>query len=139
MSDKVVRVAVGVILNVTPASSVPQVYLTRRASDAHQGGKWEFPGGKVEPGETVAYALERELFEEVGIAVTVSEHLMDIKHDYGDKLVWLDIHLVTHYQHEPFGKEGQIGQWYSLDTLRTLDFPAANTAIVAALESRYLP
>ncbi|CAI8226640.1 MAG: 8-oxo-dGTP diphosphatase [Glaciecola sp. HTCC2999] len=139
MSDKVVRVAVGVILNVTPTSSVPQVYLTRRASDAHQAGKWEFPGGKVEPGETVAYALERELFEEVGIAVTGSEHLMDIKHDYGDKLVWLDIHLVTHYQHEPFGKEGQIGQWYSLETLHTLDFPAANTAIVAALESRYLP
>lgn len=138
MSDKIVHVAVGVILKASAATSVPQVYLTRRAADVHQGGKWEFPGGKVESNELVEKALSRELFEEVGIVVTTSEHLMDIKHDYVDKQVWLDIHLVTDYEHEPFGKEGQVGQWYPLETLQSLDFPAANNAIVAALEERYL-
>lgn len=138
MSDKIVHVAVGVILRCLDDDLIPKVYLTRRADNVHQGGKWEFPGGKVELNESAESALLRELSEEVGIVVTASEHLMDVKHDYVDKHVWLDIHLVLGFENEPFGQEGQIGQWYPINTLRTLDFPDANNAIISALEHRYL-
>ena len=105
MSDKIVHVAVGVILRRLDDDLIPKVYLTRRADNVHQGGKWEFPGGKVEADELAESALLRELSEEVGIVVTASEHLMDVKHAYVDKHVWLDIHLVLGFENEPFGKE----------------------------------
>ena len=71
-----VHVAVGVILD-----SSRRVLLTRRAADSHQGGLWEFPGGKVEPGESLAVALARELHEELGIRVRRSSPLLEVRHD----------------------------------------------------------
>ena len=141
-----IHVAVGVILDLPDKSAEDlsggttqprQVYLTRRAADAHQGGKWEFPGGKVETAESTFIALQRELHEEIGITINSSEHLMDIRHDYGDKQVWLDIHLVSDYVGTPFGKEGQLGQWFALTDIQRLDFPAANQPIIKRLLSEF--
>ena len=138
MSVKHIHVAVGVILDSTVKSYQPQrVYLTRRAADVHQGGKWEFPGGKVESDESTFLALQRELHEEIGITVNTSEHFMDIRHDYGDKQVWLDIHLVSDFTGEPFGKEGQLGQWFALKQIAQLDFPAANQPIIEQLLTQF--
>ncbi|MDG1122815.1 MAG: 8-oxo-dGTP diphosphatase MutT [Glaciecola sp.] len=138
MPVKHIHVAVGVILDSTVKSLQPmQVYLTRRAADVHQGGKWEFPGGKVECGETTFLALQRELHEEIGIVVNSSEHLMDIRHDYGDKQVWLDIHVVSDFSGEPYGKEGQLGQWFALSQLAQLDFPEANQPILDQLLNQF--
>ena len=80
---KLVHVAVGVVRRGT------QVFISLRADNAHQGGKWEFPGGKVEDNETVLDALRRELQEEIGILVQSSEPLLIIEHDYGDSLLSL--------------------------------------------------
>lgn len=121
--------AVGVILR------DQQIFLTKRASHVHQGGKWEFPGGKVESGETTTQALHRELQEEVGIDTLACRHLMDIKHDYGDKKVHLEVYIVDQFLGEPSAQEGQEEAWYELNQLTTLVFPEANKPIIEALLS----
>ncbi|GGO68825.1 8-oxo-dGTP diphosphatase MutT [Bowmanella pacifica] len=125
---KLVHVAVGVILR------EQQVFITLRDASLHQGGKWEFPGGKVEAGETVTQALIRELQEEVDIQVKASQPFMLIEHDYGDKQVKLDIHLVSDFNGEPHGREGQQGKWVELKMLSDYRFPDANKAIVEKLQ-----
>lgn len=125
---KKVHVAVGVIRR------QQQTFVTLRHADQHQGGKWEFPGGKVEDGETVTAALRRELAEEVGIQVQRSTPLIDIHHDYGDKQVHLDVHLVDDFDGEPFGREQQSGRWVAINALNPADFPAANAVIIERLQ-----
>lgn len=126
---KEVHVAVGVI---TAADG--KIFIARRADSAHQGGLWEFPGGKVSPGETVQQALARELEEELAIQVLHSEPLIKIRHDYGDKQVLLDVHRVTGFTGQPVGNEGQPVQWVSRQQLADFDFPKANRAIITALK-----
>ncbi|BDX05602.1 8-oxo-dGTP diphosphatase MutT [Planctobacterium marinum] len=123
----IVEVAVGVILR------DKEVFLTRRASEAHQGGKWEFPGGKREANESMPEALARELQEEVGIEVLASTPLMQISHDYGDKKVLLDVNLVVQFNNEPESKEGLEFRWVPINRLSEVDFPEANSAIVNKL------
>lgn len=126
-----VQVAVGVIV------CDGQFFLTKRLEHTHQGGKWEFPGGKVEEGETFAQALHRELNEEVAIDVLSCTPLIDINHDYGDKKVLLSVYLVDNYQGEPQAQEGQEQGWFSLSELAKIDFPKANHPIVEKLTSYY--
>ncbi len=133
--SKPIHVAVGVIIS-TNEQQQTQYFLTKRLEDAHQGGKWEFPGGKVETNETVAQALARELKEEVAIDILTCLPLITIKHDYGDKKVCLDVFVVDNYIGEPMAQEGQEQGWFSLNELQKLDFPAANQAIIAKLVSR---
>lgn len=127
-----VEVAVGVILD----AEHQRVLLSRRAAGAHQGGLWEFPGGKLEPGETIEAALCRELKEELAIEVRACEFLQLIKHDYNDKSVCLDVWLVTAFDGEPRPLEGQPLRWVSIDSLQEMQFPAANQPIIAALQGR---
>src|SRR5678816_3416575 len=86
-----VHVAVGVILD-----AQRRILITRRAAGAHQGELWEFPGGKVEEGETLALALRRELREELGISIGKTSALLEVHHDYADKSVLLDVHAVSY-------------------------------------------
>ena len=127
---KSVLVAVGVIEN-----AAGEIFVCRRGESQHQAFKWEFPGGKVEAGETVPQALARELEEEIGIRVTVCEPLMRIEHDYGDKQVTLDIRRVTAFTGEPHGREGQPSRWVPVSELHSYDFPAANSPIVEKLQN----
>jgi len=125
-----VHVAVAVILDADR-----QVLITRRADDAHQGGLWEFPGGKLERDETPGEALRRELREELDITPRRSSPLLEVNHDYGDKRVLLDIHVVWEFSGEPRGLEGQPMAWVPVARLRDYDFPAANRPIIDAIES----
>lgn len=125
---KVVHVAVGII------ARSDEIFITLRPDGVHQGGKWEFPGGKVEEGETVLQALKRELAEEVGISVNHSEPVIVITHDYGDKQVKLDVHRVDDFAGEPHGKEGQQFRWVNVKSLNAEDFPEANVPIIKALQ-----
>ena len=131
---KSVQVAVGVITGIAENGDA-QYFLTKRLQDVHQGGKWEFPGGKVEIDETVAQALYRELKEEVAIEVLSCQPLIIINHDYGDKRVSLDVYLVDHYNGTPSAQEGQGEGWFSLEELQQLDLPAANKGILDKLIS----
>lgn len=127
MSVKRVEVAVGVILR------GDKIFLTKRAEHLHQGGKWEFPGGKRESNETMLDALARELKEEVAIDVKSATSLIEIHHDYDDKSVFLDVYTVSDFAGEPNPAEGQKGDWFNKTELESIDFPAANAAIIEAL------
>jgi len=124
---KIVEVAVGVI------KRDGLYFMTKRADHVHQGGKWEFPGGKVEKGEKPEQALSRELKEEVNLDIVASSSLITINHDYGDKLVSLVVFLVEGFKSEPKALEGQKEGWFTFDELLTLDLPAANKDILDAL------
>jgi 8-oxo-dGTP diphosphatase len=108
------------------------ILIARRPDDKHQGGLWEFPGGKVEPGEPVAQALSRELLEELGIKVSRAHPLIRIPHHYPDKSVLLDVWEVTAFEGEAHGAEGQPVCWVAPEALDNYAFPAANTPIITA-------
>jgi len=132
---KFLHVVVAAIVN-----NCNEVFIALRPDDKHQGGLWEFPGGKVEPGESVKDALARELHEELGIEVRVSRPLIQIRHHYADKSVCLDVWRVTEFDGYAHGKEGQAVTWWPIRHLRQKAFPAANEAIIDALllAERYL-
>ena len=126
---RVIHVAVGVVWR------DGRVLIARRPDHAHQGGLLEFPGGKVEPGEGVQQDLARELLEETAIAVSPDslEPLIGIRHDYGDKQVFLDVWQARESSGEPHGVEGQPVFWCKPEELRAGDFPAANRPIINAI------
>ena len=109
-----------------------QVLIARRPNDAHQGGLWEFPGGKLEEGEQRFDGLKRELYEELGIQVLKARPLLDVRYDYPDKSVRLDVWKVTDFAGEAHGAEGQPVRWVEPAELNNYDFPKANVPIVTA-------
>ncbi|HEX7764847.1 MAG TPA: 8-oxo-dGTP diphosphatase MutT, partial [Cellvibrio sp.] len=126
--NKLVHVAVGVIYR--PDGNI---LIAKRPDSAHQGGLWEFPGGKVDAGETIQQALARELREELNIHVLASEPLIQIRHHYADKSVLLDVHRITRFAGEACGNEGQPIQWVDVEQLKGFEFPAANRPIISAI------
>lgn len=126
---KLIRVAVAAIINTDN-----QVLIAKRPDHAHQGGLWEFPGGKIETNETLHQALSRELQEEVGITPTALAPLIKVAHHYPDKSVHLEVCKVTEFTGQPHGMEGQPIRWQGIDELDPAVFPAANRAIIDALQ-----
>jgi len=117
-----------------------RVLIARRPPHVHQGDLWEFPGGKLEPGESVEQALRRELWEELHITPLRSRPLIRVPFQYPDKRVLLDVWRVDEFAGEPHGREGQPVRWVAPGELPGYAFPAANRPIVAAarLPERYL-
>lgn len=128
------HVAVGVVRN-----AAGEVLIARRHDHLHQGGLWEFPGGKVEPEETTLEALDRELREELDIGVISAQPLLQVRHAYADRRVFLDTWEVHEFSGMPTGREGQPVAWVPADRLRDFSFPAANAPIITAarLPERY--
>lgn len=126
---KEVHVAVAVVIR------DGRVLIARRPDHVHQGGLLEFPGGKVEPGETVQQALVREIGEETGLTVPEGslEPVIGIRHDYGDKRVFLDVWSTTEAQGQARGCEGQPVDWLLPESLHDEAFPVANRPIIRAL------
>lgn len=110
-----------------------RVLIARRPLGVHQGGLWEFPGGKLEPGETALQGLGRELAEELGIRVLVTRPLIQVLHDYGDRRILLDVHRVLGFEGQPVGREGQPLAWRHPQDLDPGFFPAADRPIISAL------
>ncbi len=107
--------------------------ITQRRSGTHLAGLWEFPGGKLEPGETRMTALSRELSEELGVEVTHAEPLIRIRHHYLQRDVLLDVWEVNQYQGQAFGREQQPLKWVFPKDLGSYNLPPANTPILKAL------
>ena len=131
----IVHVVAGVVVN-----DDQEILLARRPAHAHQGGLWEFPGGKVEHNETPLLALCRELHEEVGIDVVRARPFIQVEHSYPDKRVLLDVHRVLAYGGRAHGREGQPIRWVNRADISGYEFPAANLPIVTAvrLPEQYL-
>jgi len=130
----VLDVAAGVIFNKSG-----QILIAQRPDHLHQGGLWEFPGGKLETGETPRQALDRELQEELDIQVERASPLMTLRHDYPDRRVRLHVWRVERFSGTPQGLQGQPITWVSRSDLPEYEFPAANGPIVTAarLPDRY--
>lgn len=123
-----IHVVAGLIMN-----DAGEVLLALRPKHKHKGGLWEFPGGKVEAGESERDALARELLEEIALVVEQAERFLVVDHDYGDKQVRLDVWRVTRFSGTLHGREGQEIAWVAIDDLAEYRFPEANAAIVTAL------
>lgn len=117
-----------------------RILIARRPSHVHQGGLWEFPGGKREAEEDVLTALSRELYEELGIDVLQARPLIRIPYRYPDRQILLDVWRVERFDGEAHGREGQAVRWVALDALHDYDFPPPNRPIISALQlpDRYL-
>lgn len=125
------------IIDVAAAAIVDgqgRVLLAQRLAHLHQGGKWEFPGGKFEPGESAEQALVRELSEELDITAIAYQPLIRLVHHYPEKSVRLHVFTVTRFSGLPKGKEGQALQWAEISHLRSYQFPDANYPIVSAVQ-----
>ncbi|MBK1716458.1 thiamine monophosphate synthase [Thiocystis violacea] len=110
-----------------------RILVAKRPDHVHQGGLWEFPGGKLEIGETPEEGLRRELNEELGIQVLASRPLIRVHHDYGDRHVLLDVRRVDRYSGVPVGCEGQPLAWVAPEAMDPGRFPAADRPIINAL------
>ncbi|BDB25538.1 NUDIX hydrolase [Cupriavidus sp. TA19] len=106
---KVTEVAVGVL--VQPDG---RFLLAQRPAGKPYEGYWEFPGGKLEPGETVEAALARELHEELGLDITACERWHVLEHDYPHAYVRLHFCKVTAWRGDPVGREGQAFSWQTV-------------------------
>jgi 8-oxo-dGTP diphosphatase len=115
----IVEVAVGVLRTHTGS-----VLLGQRPEGKPYAGYWEFPGGKIEAGETVFEALYRELLEEIDVRILNAEEFMVVEHNYPHAYVRLHVCLVTQWQGDPRGLENQSLAW--LDSINTEDSLQAN-------------
>lgn len=127
MND-LLRVAVGIVKN-----AQGEILIALRDKSAHQGGLWEFPGGKIELNETVDQALTRELKEELGIDVEAAVPLITINHDYPDRRVRLKVWTVEKFSGRAMSGEGQPIRWVNPDELNHFSFPEANLPIISAV------
>lgn len=125
----ILPVAAGVIKN-----DQNQVLVALRPKHLHQGGLWEFPGGKIMATETITQALTRELQEELGITVTKASPLITLIHAYPEITVQLNVLRVDAFNGLPHGREGQEIRWIPVDELNNLTFPAANAGIISAAQ-----
>ena len=123
--------AVGVVFN-----QEGQVLVGQRVVKDRYFAKWEFPGGKLEAGETVEQALIREFREETDINIRSSAPLIIIEHDYPDRQVRLHVHKVDEFNGEVRSVEGQALKWVSLDELEQLDFLQGNRPILEKLREK---
>jgi len=110
-----------------------RVLIAQRPAGTHLAGGWEFPGGKLEPGEERLAGLARELREELGITVATPRPLIRVRHIYPSREVLLDMWVVTRYSGEPRGLDGQALRWCTQDELAVTELLPADKPIVAAL------
>jgi mutator protein MutT len=111
-----------------------RVLIAQRPPGKRLAGSWEFPGGKVEPGETRVLALARELREELGIGIVGPPRpLIRVRHAYPFGEVLIDMWVVTRYEGEPQGLDGQRLRWCARDDLATADLLPADRPILRAL------
>lgn len=110
-----------------------EILIDRRKQEGLLGGLWEFPGGKIEPKETIEACIRREIAEELGIEIAVGDRLCTITHAYSHFKVTLNVHHCTHLRGEPQPIECDEIRWVTLETIDDYPFPKANSQIIAAL------
>jgi len=128
-------VDVDVIVGIIPDSR-GRVLIARRPAGKHMAGAWEFPGGKLYPGEAPMAGLRRELEEEIGIVVESAEPMLEQRFSYPDRTVRLDVWWVSSFRGRAEPREGQELRWVAAEALAAVDLLPADAPIVAAVVER---
>ncbi|MEO7917510.1 MAG: Nudix family hydrolase [Dokdonella sp.] len=128
MTIQSVHVMAGVIRD-----DAGRILLAQRNEGSHLAGLWEFPGGKVEVGESRWDALVRELEEEIGIVASAGRPLICVPFVYASKSIRLDVWQIDAYSGEPWSREGQGLEWVDDAALDAMPMPAADKPVVTAL------
>jgi 8-oxo-dGTP diphosphatase len=110
-----------------------RVLIAQRPVGKWQAGRWEFPGGKIEVNESERDALDRELAEELGIRVLAAQPLGVFEHDYADRRVAITLWLVTAFEGEPRGCDGQSLRWVAGAELTECDLLEADQPMLPPL------
>lgn len=110
-----------------------QILIDRRRQEGLLGGLWEFPGGKLEPGETIPDCIRREIQEELGIEIEVGDRLVTVDHTYSHFRVTLEVHHCRHLSGEPQLIECDEVRWVTLEEIDRYPFPKANVTIIESL------
>jgi mutator protein MutT len=110
-----------------------EILITRRFDNVHLPGLWEFPGGKVESGESMTAALQREIREELGVEIAVGEEFLAVRHEYPGKVVDLHFFDCVLVAGEPQAIEVADLRWVRVSELDGFEFPAADGALLKKL------
>lgn len=129
-ADRVVHVVAGLIRHPHDES---KVFVSRRKKGTHLEDLWEFPGGKLQPGEARFHALKRELEEEIGIQVHSAIPFQSLFHRYREKHIFLDVWEVKSFSGQAEGLEGQEVCWAAVKDLHDYSFPEADIPVLNAL------
>ena len=116
---------------------IGEFLIDRRPSEGLLGGLWEFPGGKIEPGESPEACIVREVQEEINLEVTVEEPLITLDHAYTHFRVTLHVHLCRYVSGTPQAIACEEIRWVSLAEMAEYPFPKANSKIIAALREKF--
>ena len=115
------------------ADASGRILVTRRPDQVHQGGRWEFPGGKLEPGEDPEQVSLGSCRKSLEVRVLATQPLIRIHHEYADRHILLDVRRVSRYEGVPLGLEGQPLAWLHPEAMDAEVFPGADRPIIAAL------
>jgi len=111
-----------------------RILIAERLDDGPFHGLWEFPGGKIASNETSLEALSRELAEELGIEITACASFMNLRHEYDDRVVSIEFFIVSDWNSEPIGREGQALRWVPRDRLDAAELLPADVPVIEALQ-----
>ena len=126
------NVAAGILCD-----SSGQVLIAERVGGGVFDGLWEFPGGKIAADETSMQALSRELAEELGIEVTACASFMNLHHEYDDRIVTIEFFIVSEWNSDPVGREGQALRWVPRESLDVEELLPADVPVVEALQKNH--
>lgn len=115
-----------------------EILIDRRLETGEMAGLWEFPGGKIEAGETVTDCIIREIKEEINLEIAVGDRLLLIEHDYPKFKVSLHVHWCTVLGGTAQPLECAEIKWVTPKALDHYTFPAANQAIIEAIQKQTL-
>ena len=110
-----------------------KILITQRLDHVHLAGLWEFPGGKVEAGESLEGALQREILEELGAQIRVDDEFFTIDHDYPTKSVRLHFFNCTILEGDVQPLDVADLRWVMPRELRTFEFPPADAELISKL------
>lgn len=114
-----------------------RVLIAERLGGGPFNGLWEFPGGKIVSGESSSEALSRELAEELGIEVTAFASFMNLRHEYVDRTVTIEFFIVSEWNSDPVGREGQALRWVPRESLDAAELLPADVPVVEALQQNH--
>ena len=126
-----IRVVAGALFD-----AAGRILIADRPAGKHMAGRWEFPGGKIAPGEGDEQALQRELSEELGVEVLAARHFLTLTHGYPDRIVELSMWIVEQYRGEPRALDGQRLKWVAVERLLEEDILEADRPFIEALLAR---